>query len=210
MALTKAQVKEILSAAGVDTEHMSDAVTRIIDGHTASIEALREERDKYKADSEKFADTKKELEDVQKKLAEAGKDAYKVKYEAIKEEFAEYKNGIEAEKTKQGKLAAYKNLLKKIGISDKRIDAVAKIADLEALELDDSGNIKGESELSKTLKEEWEDFIVTEGEKGAKTPKPPAKDSGTEKLTKEDIAKIKDTAERQEAIKTYMNENGGW
>ena len=50
MALTKAQVKEILSTAGVDADHMSDAVEKILAGHTASIDALREERDTYKAE----------------------------------------------------------------------------------------------------------------------------------------------------------------
>ena len=50
MALTKAQVREILSAAGVTSEHMSDAVDKIIDSHLTSLNALREYVAKYKAD----------------------------------------------------------------------------------------------------------------------------------------------------------------
>lgn len=48
MALSKAKVREILSEAGVDSDHMTAAVESIIDGHTASISALREERDTAK------------------------------------------------------------------------------------------------------------------------------------------------------------------
>ena len=41
MALTKAQVKEILSEAGADGEKIADAVQKILDGHVATIEALK-------------------------------------------------------------------------------------------------------------------------------------------------------------------------
>lgn len=198
MALTNAQVKEILSKAGVDAEHMSEAVENIIAGHTASINALREERDSYKSEAEKNSAAKKELEDLQKKMD--GKDPYKVKYEAVKEEFEEFKKGIEAEKTTENKIKAYKELLKDIGISEKRIDAVAKIADLEAIELNKDGSIKDAGKLSENLKEEWSDFIVTEGTKGADTSTPPANDNGKKKMTKDEIFAIKDTAERQQAM----------
>ena len=203
MALTNAQVKEILSKAGVDDEHMSDAVKNIIAGHTASIDALREERDNYKAEAEKNSNAQKELEDLQKKMD--GKDPYKVKYEAVKEEFEEYKKGIESEKTTENKLKAYKNLLKDIGISEKRIDAVAKIADLETIELNKDGSIKDANKLSESLKEEWSDFIVTDGTKGADTATPPADNAGKTKMTKDEILAIKDTAQRQQAM--YENKD---
>lgn len=203
MALTNAQVKEILSKAGVDDEHMSDAVKNIIAGHTASIDALREERDNYKAEAEKNSSAKKELDDLQKKMD--GKDPYKVKYEAVKEEFEEYKKGIESEKTTENKLKAYKNLLKEVGISEKRIDAVAKIADLDSIELNKDGSIKDANKLSESLKEEWSDFIVTDGTKGADTATPPAKESGKTKMTKDEILAIKDTAQRQQAM--YENKD---
>ena len=184
MALTKAQVKEILSTAGVDSDHMGDAVDKILAGHTASIEALREERDNLKGECEKAKDAMKELEELKK--AGGKEDAFKVKYEAIKEEFAEFKKGIEAEHTKQSKLTAYKALLKECGISEKRIDAVAKVADLESIKLDKDGAIEGLGDLKKSIKEEWSDFIVTESTEGANTATPPAKTGGTT-MTKEQI-----------------------
>ena len=208
MALTNAQVKEILSKAGVDAEHMPEAVENIIAGHTASINALREERDTAREEAKKNSDAKKELDELQKKMD--GKDPYKVKYEAIKEEFEEFKKGIETEKTMEEKRKAFKNLLKEIGISEKRIDAVVKVSDVEALELNKDGSIKDASKLSDKLKEDWSDFIVTEGEKGAATATPPANNTDKPKLSKEEIFKIKNTTERQAAIAAYAAENGGW
>ena len=149
-------------------KHMPEAVENIIAGHTASINALREERDAAKAEAEKNAKAQKELEELQKKAD--GKDPFKVKYEAIKEEFEEFKKGIETEKTAAAKLKAYKDLLKTVGISEKRIDAVAKVADLDAIELNKDGSIKEAAKLSESLK------------------------------AKDEIFEIKDTAERQRAM----------
>ena len=43
MALQKARLKEILSEAGCDAEHLSDAVEAILSGHVATVEALKEQ-----------------------------------------------------------------------------------------------------------------------------------------------------------------------
>lgn len=204
MALTNANVKEILSKAGVDSEHMKDAVNEIIEGHTASIEALREERDTYKAQAQKAEDLQKQLEKAQKDLKDATSDEaenkYKTKYEMLKEEYKEYKKGIEEKATKDSKSKAYKELLKEAGISDKRIESVLKVSDIDSIEFDDDGNIKNKDELLNGIKEEWSDFIQTAGVQGANTDNPPA-NTGGQTMTKEDIMKIKDTSERQKAIK---------
>ena len=196
MALTKAQVKEILSTAGVDADHMSDAVEKILAGHTASIDALREERDTYKAEAQKAGDATKELEELKK--LNGKEDSFKLKYEAIKEEFAEYKKNIEAEQTKQSKIDAFKELLKEVGISEKRINSVAKVTNLDSIKLTKEGKIEDADALKKSVKEEWSDFIVTTSTEGAKTATPPAKNGGA--ITKETIMAIKDRAERQQAM----------
>jgi hypothetical protein len=206
MALSKAQLKEILSKAGVSEDNMSAAVKEIMAGHEASIEALQEERDNYKDSASKYESEHKRAEDLEKKLKDANesnKDSYKVKYDAIKEEFAEYKKSVEAEKTKTTKTEAFKAFLKEIGISEKRIDSVTKVSDIDGLELDENGKITGCSgksvkEYEKALKEEWSDFIVKEDSKGANVANPPANNGGGAK-TKEEIMKIKDTQERQKA-----------
>jgi hypothetical protein len=204
MALTNANVKEILSKAGVDSEHMKDAVNEIIEGHTTSIEALREERDTYKAQAQKAEELQKQLEKAQKDLKDATSDEaenkYKTKYEMLKEEFKEYKKDIEAKATKESKSKAYRDMLKEAGISDKRIEAVLKVSDVDSIEFDDEGNVKDKDELLKGIKDEWSDFIQTADVQGANTDNPPA-NTGGKTVTRDDILKIKDTSERQKAIK---------
>lgn len=204
MALTNANVKEILSKAGVDSEHMKDAVNEIIEGHTTSIEALREERDSYKEKAQKVDDLTKQLEKVQKDLKDATSDEseqkFKTKYEMLKEEFKEYKKDIEAKATKENKSKAYRDMLKEAGISDKRIEAVLKVSDVDSIEFDDEGNVKDRDELLKGIKEEWSDFIQKADVKGADTDNPPA-NTGGKTITKEDIFKEKDTSKRQQLIK---------
>lgn len=211
MALTKAKIKEILSEAGADESKISDATLKIMEGHTASIDALREERDAFKKEAEAAADAKKEAADLKKEnesLKESQKDSYKVKYDALKEEFTEYKKGIESEKTKASKTEAFKKVLKEIGVSEKRIEAVLKVSEVDKIKLDKDGNIEGLDDLKKNLTEEWADFIVKTDKKGAETVTPPANTGGGKK-TKEEIDAIKDTAARQQAMlenkELYLN-----
>lgn len=186
MALTKAKVKEILSAAGVADDKISDAVDQILNGHGASIDALREELEKYKKEAEQLPEVQKELAEVQKKIADGEKDPYKVKYEAMKEDFEKYKADIEKQKTTANKRDAYKALLKEAGVSEKRIEAVLKVSDIESVELGEDGKIKDSDKLTETIKTEWADFIETTGEQGASTATPPA----TPKKTEQDLGKL--------------------
>lgn len=174
MALTKAKVKEILSAAGVADDKIGDAVDQILNGHGASIDALREELEKYKKEAEQLPEVQKELAEVQKKIEAGEKDPYKVKYEAMKEELEAFKTKIETEKTAANKRNLYKELLKAAGVSEKRIEAVLRVSDTDSLELDDDGKIKDSDKLTETIKTDWADFIETTGETGAKTATPPA------------------------------------
>ena len=74
-----------------------------------------------------------------------------------------------------------------------------KVSDVDAIEFDDDGKIKGADDLTKSIKSEWADFITTTETKGAETPTPPSNNGGG-KMSKADIMKIKDTSERQKAI----------
>ena len=196
--------RKFLAALGIE----ADKVDEIINAHSETVEALKEERDRYKEDAEKYDKAQKDLDSAKKQIEELNKeDAYKVKYEALKEDFDTYKKGIETEKSNNNKKAAYKSLLKEIGISDKRIDSVAKLAELDKIKLDKDGKIEGSDDLKKALAEEWADFIVKDGREGAGTSTPPG-GSGSVMKTKEEIMKIKDTSERQKAWGEYI-QNGG-
>lgn len=208
MSLSKAKVREILSKAGVDAEHMTEAMTEILDGNTASLEAIKEERDQYKEAAQRYEAAKKELEAFQKN---GEKSPYKVKYEAVveerdalKQQFEDYKNGIAAEKTVAKKKEAYRQLLKDTGVSEKRLDAIIKVSDFENLELGEDGKFTNADKLTEDIKKEWADFITTQQEQGANVPNPPAANKVDTPMSREEIMKIKDTSERQEAWAKFL------
>lgn len=195
MSLTR----KALVAMGIEAEK----IDQIIDMHTETVDALKRERDdakdeakKFKDDSEKLASVERELEDLKNDKGQP--DKYKDKYDTLKNEYDTFKNDVAAKETKAAKSKAYRDMLKEIGISEKRIDSVMKVADLDSFELDDAGAIKDVDKVKTTAKNEWSDFIETAGTKGAKTATPPK--NTDVKMTKEEIMKIEDDGERQRAI----------
>jgi hypothetical protein len=72
MALTR----KFLSALGID----ADKVDEIINAHTETVDALKNERDKYKADAEKLPEVQKELDGMKEEAAKnSGKNPFEVK-----------------------------------------------------------------------------------------------------------------------------------
>ena len=202
MALTKAQVREILSAAGVTSENMSEAVDKIIDGHVTSVNALREDIAKYKADAEKLPTVQKELDDMKANT----NDSWKEKHDKLKGDFDTYKKDVEAKETHGKKVEAYRTILKDAGLSEKGIEKAIKYAEWDKIELEADGKLKGASDHIKSVKEEWAEYVTTTTTTGAKTSNPPA-NSGGAKLTKEDIYKkdergryVMSASERQKAL----------
>lgn len=207
MALTKAQVREILSAAGVDGDHMKDAVDKIIDGHLASIDALREEIDTHKAEVEKLKGVQKELDAVKTDLETAKfeletsrKGSYKEKFETLQKEFDAYKGKQTAKETKAAKEAAARAYYESEGITGKALDIAMRGsgAEIEALELVD-GKIKDAAALEALVKGDFSGLVNTTTTTGANTATPPANIDG-HKMTKGEIMNIKDAGERQRAI----------
>ena len=207
MALTKAQVREILSAAGVTSENMSEAVDKIIDGHVTSVNALREDIAKYKADAEKLPTVQKELDDMKANT----NDSWKEKHDKLKGEFDTYKKDVEAKETHSKKVEAYKAILKDANLSEKGIEKAIKYAEWDKIELGADGKLKGASDHIKAVKEEWAEYVTTTTTTGAKTSNPPANGGGA-KMTKEDVFKKDDkghylmsTSERQQALAEILN-----
>ena len=194
MSLSKARVKEILSEAGADAEKIADAVEKIISGHVATIDALKEERDSYKEQAEKMTDLQKELDGLKKDAAD-GKD-----YQTLKQEFEDYKKQVEAEKVRGAKEEAYKQILKDAGIPARHFAKILKYSDVDGMELDEEGKAKNAKELMKSIKEEWGDHIETTKTEGAKTPNPPGGTGSKTTMTREEIRSIQDPIARQKAM----------
>lgn len=188
MALTR----KMLKAMGIEDEK----VEQIIEAHTETVTALKDERDAFKADAEKLPAVQKELDELK---ATDKEDTYKVKYDALKEEFDSFKKEQSEKELRAKKEQAYKVLLQEAGVSEKRVDAVLKVSDIDSLEFNEDGSIKDADNLKKGIETEWEDFIVRKETQGTQTPTPP-QGSGKVYKTKEEIMSIKDTRERQQAI----------
>lgn len=170
MALTR----KFLSALGIE----ADKIDEIIEAHTETTNALKAERDELKASADKLATVQKELEEAKATIeASKGEDAFKVKYEAILEEFKSYKAQEEAKALTEAKDKAYRQILRDAGISEKRIDSIVKVTDIASLEMD-GDKLKDAEALTTSAKEEWADFIVTTGTEGANTQNPPASENG--------------------------------
>lgn len=191
MALTR----KFLSAMGIE----EDKIEQIIDAHTETVTALKEARDSYKADAEKLADVEAKLKDANEKLKDVKPDEYKDKYEKVKADFDKFKADTEAKESRTKKEDAYKSILKDANIPEKHFAKIIKYSDIDGLELDDKGEITNKADLLKSIKEEWADHIEQSNQTGANVQTPPAS-GGQNKMSKEEIMKIKDTQKRQEAI----------
>lgn len=191
-SMIMAFTRKFLSSLGID----DDKVDTIITAHTEVTDALKEERDKYKADAEKLSDVQKELN----KALEKSDDGYKEKYNDLVKEYDDYKQSISAEKEQQKKSDAYKKLLIDAGVAEKRLATVLKVdADIiSKLEFDDHGEIKDADKIKDTVKSEWADFITQTEEHGTDPATPPTNSGGG--MSREEIMKIKDTSARQKAI----------
>lgn len=166
MALTR----KFLTALGIEAEKIDE----IIAAHSETVNALKTERDGYKEDAEKLPTVQKELDDL--KASQNNDNGFEKKYNDVKKEFDDYKKDVTARELLAKKKDLYKAALKKAGISDKHLERIMKAsADMiDGLEVDDKGEVKDSDALDKSVKEEWSDFITTEGQNGAKTPTPPA------------------------------------
>lgn len=161
MALTR----KFLKAMGIEDEK----IDQIIDAHTETVEGLKQ----YKADAEKLPAVQQELEETKKSLKKFTDGDFEKKYNDLKKEYDDYKTSEESAKELAKKQNAYKEILKKAGISDKRIDAVLRVADLSKIEFKEDGSVKDSEALEKAVKDEWSDFIVKKDTQGASTATPP-------------------------------------
>ena len=206
MALTK-KMLQAMNLEDAQIDQIIEAHRNTINGLTDERDALKKDLEDSKAQIEKLQTAEKELVKAKAKLEDAEKVTEKLK--AVQTEFEDFKADVTAKEKKASKEKAYKALLTEAGVSDKRIESIIKVTDLSKIELDDDGKVKDSKDVISNIKSEWADFIVSQTTQGAQTPKPPTNNGGAE-MSKEDIMKIKDTAERQTAIRDYANTHGGW
>lgn len=202
MALTR----KFLTAMGID----ADKIDEIITAHTESLEGVKADRDKYKADAAQLATVQAEL-DALKAKGEDGENPYQKKYEDEHQKFEDYKKEVAGKELRAKKEAAYKEVLKDAGISEKGMAKVLKYTDWDTVEIDDDDKIKDAKKHIKEVKEEWSELIVKEGARGADTSHPP-KNTGGSSMSREEIYKkdehgryVLDASARQKALAELMS-----
>ena len=153
MALTNAMVREILSKAGVDADHMADAVREIAAGNTASVEALREEianlKQTVSAKDEELktlTGVKKELDDLKAQVEADAKEREGKDYDKLAQEFKDYKAEIQKRDAHVAKEKAFRDILKDADIDEKYHDKIIKYSDIDSIELDADSKIKDAKE----------------------------------------------------------------
>lgn len=179
--------RKMLKAMGIE----EDVIEQIIEAHTETVEALKEQRDGYKSEADKAKGLSNELEKTQKQLKELleddsqdelrkqndeqAKEIEKLRKvnESLQSEFDAYKTDAEAKETQRRKSDAYKQLLEKAGIAPKYAGKVLKVTSLDGIELDEDGSVKGEDEAIEGIKSEWSEFIAKKETKGANPENPP-------------------------------------
>lgn len=180
MALTR----KLLKGMGLTDEQ----IDTVIEAHAETVDGLKEDVSKYKADAGKLATVQKELDD----LKAAGDGGYKEKYEKEKKAFEDFKNEQTAKETKVAKETAYRELLKAAGVNEKRIPAILKVTDLNSVEIE-GDKVKDAEKFTESIKADWADFIESSNTSGADTQNPPANNSGNSKdlgsLSMEDYIK---------------------
>lgn len=194
MALTR----KMLKAMGIEEEK----IDQIIEAHAETTDALKKERDEYKADADKLADVQKKLDKANETIAKNGdgETVLKEDFDKLKDEYDKYKAGIDAEKLHTAKETAFRELLKAAGVSEKRIASVLKVTDIDGVEIDKDGKIKDADKHTESVKKEWADFIETTTTQGAHTANPPANNGKGTGKTKEEIMAIKDGALRRQEM----------
>lgn len=192
MALTRS----LLKALGLNDEQINS----IVEAHTDTIAGLRDSLKAAEEKAKKFDEVEKELNEIKK--ANSGKEDFKIKYENEHTAFEKYKSEIAAKETRTAKEAAVKAYFEEKNIVGKN-QAIAMRgvkSDIDKLILDDQGKIKDTTSLDELIKGDYAGLISTTKIKGANTPNPPVNNTGSGKMTKEQIFAIADDVERQKAI----------
>lgn len=189
MALTR----KMLKAWGIE----EDKIDLIVEGNADSLKAKEAEKDKI------IAQLNSELDELKSKGdngLQATYDKLKTDYDNLQTEFNEYKDSIAKKEALERKKTAFKEIAKDSGLSEKGIEKAIKYADYDSIELDKEGKIKNANDHIKSLKEEWSEYVVKEGTKGAETSTPPSNNGGKKYSSKSEIMAITDKSQRLKAI----------
>lgn len=194
--------RKLLKGMGLTDEQ----VDTIIEAHTETVDGLKADISRYKADAGKLAGVQKELDD----LKAAGDGGYKVKYEKEHSDFEAFKSNITAKETKAAKEKAVRAFFESKNITGANLDLAMRGCgeEMAALELD-GDKIKDTKGLDALLSGDYKGLVSTMQQQGANPANPPAgtpaKRYTTEELRSMSAAEIN---ANWDAIKASIGQKG--
>lgn len=184
-----------------------EQIDSVIEMHTDTVSGLKDKLEaaennskdveKLTAEVEKY---KNELEKANKAITESEK--LKEQYENTKSEYEKYKGEIAAKETKAAKEKAVREYFKSKGINDDNMSIAMRgsRSEIDAMELDEKGRIKDTKVFDELIKGDYAKLISHTEVKGVQTQVLPPNATNKKVMTWEDIDKIKDVKERQQAM----------
>lgn len=200
--------RKMLKGMGL-TEDQQDT---ILEAHTETVNEIKADRDRLKADAEKLPGVQKQLDE----LKAAGDGGYKEKFEKERKAFEDYKADITAKETKAAKEKAVKAYFESKNITGANLDLAMRGCGTEmaALEMD-GDKIKDTKSLDALLTGTYKGLISTTQTKGANPPDPPANTGGSgvtaeafKKMGYADRLKLKKESPEQYSELTKTNNKG--
>lgn len=160
MALTR----KALKAMGIDDEK----IDQIIEMHTETVNALKDEREGFREKAEQYDAAKKELDGLK------GGEDWKAKYNAEKKAFEDFKKDVLAKEMAAVKESAVKAYFESKGIKGSNLEIAMRGArdEIAALELDGE-KIKDVASLDALVAGTYKGLVVTQQTKGADPVSPP-------------------------------------
>lgn len=191
MALTR----KLLKGMGLTDEQ----VDTIIEAHTDTVDGLKADVSKYKADAEKLPSVQKQLDD----LKAAGDGGYKEKYEKEHSAFEAFKTDVTAKESKAAKEKAVRAYFESKNITGANLDLAMRGCgeEMAALELDGE-KIKDTKSLDALVDGTYKGLVSKQTvrfDTGARF------NGGGKPMTKDEIMQITDRAERRAAIAANMD-----
>lgn len=191
MALTR----KLLKGMGLTDEQ----VDTIIEAHTDTVDGLKADVTRYKADAEKLPGVQKQLDD----LKAAGDGGYKEKYEKEHSAFEAFKTDITAKESKAAKERAVRAYFESKNITGANLDLAMRGCgeEMSALELDGE-KIKDTKSLDALVDGTYKSLVSKPAvrlDMGARL------NEGGKPMTKDEIMKITDRTVRRAAIAANMD-----
>lgn len=162
----------------VISKHVNDDGSVPADSIPALVQSIQKAVGENFVTVDRYNAKKTLADELQTKVDDA--EGLQGKYDTLKTEYEAYKNEQTAKEVRSQKQTAYKEILKKIGIPEKRFAVILKTVDFDELDFKD-GKFSKADDLEKDAKDEWADFIVTTQETGVDSATPPENNGGKNK-----------------------------